>query len=361
MQRSGGGGQPDSKTQAMQDAQILASGSASDAMKAHAAADLHVLWRQDPHTVNNVLGPLNFSFDPRTGQLMYHQGNNWVPANWSAGPSASMSAGMGPGTQWSQALQQVQKQAGIQKQTDQATGAGIPGGSGAMNPNLATYGSPMSTGGGTGVVSNASTGLSSGTPNAASSQGGAGADPQDYKSGQYANTFFGSVDPNAIDELAGSPAAAWSLYKTQGGPGGGSLQNSMLGRFGQNNFQSLMGLAPYLNDQGSLPADTLNFAGQGMGQNMQGGGQYMDPSKILNAAFSRIGSDPSVANQETAVQDVLNQIAPYMDPTEYKMLQNRVNDVLDQYMTYGLQAQNSGKDLSGVLLKQIQNAIGQGI
>lgn len=175
---------------------------------------------------------------------------------------------------------------------------------------------------------------------------------------EFKNSFFGNVQGDAIDELAADPQQAWSLFRTRGGPGGRSLQNSTASLYGANDFESAMNLAPFLASDGLLsPADQLGFTDQMMKRGMSGGGNYVDPSKVLNAAFENIGKDPNFLNQQTGIQTVLDAVAPYINQTQYQMLQRRIQDVMDRYLTYGLE--NGTEDLNGVLLDMVYNAIGQ--
>jgi hypothetical protein len=183
------------------------------------------------------------------------------------------------------------------------------------------------------------------------------ADPNDYGvDPKYKDTFFGGLPGVSIDEAAADPDTAWSLFRTRGGPGRGSLQNSTVGQYGENNFRSAMDLAGILGETGMGPQDTLGYTDASMRRQMTPGGGYMDPAKILNAAFAQIGAQPDVAEQERLIQTALQAVEPYMDPTQYRMMQSRVNRAIENYVTYGLE--NGTEDLNGVLLQSLQRAIG---
>ena len=176
----------------------------------------------------------------------------------------------------------------------------------------------------------------------------------DFNGGDYSGTFFGNVDPAAINDLAASPDMAWGTYLTQGGKGGADLHNTAMSKYGEDEFRAAMGLAPFLNGDNGSPANTLGFADSMMKRGGAGGGQYVDPSKIMNALFQKLGSDPSVANQEMIV-DTLRYLQPFMDQTQYRMMLNRIQPAFDQYTTQGLA--DPTQDMSGMLLDQLQKAL----
>lgn len=189
-------------------------------------------------------------------------------------------------------------------------------------------------------------------------ESGGASDPSDIttQNPRYKGSFFSGVQPDALDELAANPDQAWSLFRTRGGPGGGDLRNSTASIYGQNNFGSAMNLAGILGGRGMGPQDTLGFTSEMMQQGMNGGGRYVDPAKILNAAFQNIGKEPDAFTQQNQIKQTLDSLEPYMDPTQYQALQSRIGRVMDDYLAYGLE--NGTSDLSGVLLQAMQRAIG---
>ena len=180
---------------------------------------------------------------------------------------------------------------------------------------------------------------------------------------EWANTFFGSAQPGALDALAAEPDQAWGMFVGQPNPGGGgnSLYNSTASGYAENDFKSAMRLGGILGGAGSGPGDTLNFADSWTKSAIGGNGnnQYGDPSKILQQALA-VAASPENANNETnqrmIIDSALKAVEPYMDPTQYEMLMNRVGRVMNDYMVQGVN--NGMQDQSGVLLDQIYGAIG---
>lgn len=178
---------------------------------------------------------------------------------------------------------------------------------------------------------------------------------------EWANTFFGSAQPGALDALAASPDQAWGMFVGQPNPGGGgnSLYNSTASGYAENDFKSGMTLGGLLGGTGSGPGDTLKYADDWTKSAIGGQGQYADPSKILQQALAVAASPENAnneANQRMIIQSALNAVEPYMDPTQYEMLMNRVGRVMNDYMVQGVN--NGMQDQSGVLLDQIYGAIG---
>jgi hypothetical protein len=178
---------------------------------------------------------------------------------------------------------------------------------------------------------------------------------------EWANTFFGSAQPGALDALAASPDQAWGMFVGQPNPGGGgnSLYNSTASGYAENDFKSGMALGGLLGGTGSGPGDTLKYADDWTKSAIGGQGQYADPSKILQQALAVAASPENAnneANQRMIIQSALDAVEPYMDPTQYEMLMNRVGRVMNDYMVQGVN--NGMQDQSGVLLDQIYGAIG---
>ena len=213
------------------------------------------------------------------------------------------------------------------------------------------YNNTGGTGGDTGVAGSGGDGLG-GTP--ASGQ-------LATEHPEWANTFFGSAQPGALDALAASPDQAWGMFVGQPNPGGGgnSLYNSTASGYAENDFKSGMTLGGLLGGTGSGPGDTLKYADDWTKSAIGGNGQYADPSKILQQALAVAASPENAnneANQRMIIQSALDAVEPYMDPTQYEMLMNRVGRVMNDYMVQGVN--NGMQDQSGVLLDQIYGAIG---
>lgn len=176
---------------------------------------------------------------------------------------------------------------------------------------------------------------------------------------EWAGTFFGGAQPGSLDALM-DPDTAFSLYKTRGGPGGGSLANSSAAQYGEDDFKAAMRLGGIMGGGINGPGDTLAFADDWMhdatGAGAKGGGQYADPGKILEQALQMAQNDPNPDNQENIILGALQAVKPYMDPTQYAMMSNRVNQVMDEYLAHGLE--NGMEDRSGRLLDQVYGALG---
>jgi hypothetical protein len=173
---------------------------------------------------------------------------------------------------------------------------------------------------------------------------------------KYGNTFFGGVPEANLNEVAGSPDMAWSLFRTRGGPGGGDLQNSTIGRYGDDNFKSSMFFQDILGGAGQSNPDFLGSTDAAMRRQMTPGGGYTDPAKLLNATFAKLANEPDAATQEMMIDEALRQIEPYISPGQYQMMQSRVQRAMEQHLAYGLEA--GTEDLNGVLLQSLQRAIG---
>jgi hypothetical protein len=178
--------------------------------------------------------------------------------------------------------------------------------------------------------------------------------------GDYSGTFFGNAMPASLQEIVARPGAAEALWRTRGGPDGGSLANSSAAQYGSDDFQSAMVLGDIFGKTGgglmTPPDQVLGFTNDFMGSQMGGGGQYADPAKIMNQIMAAAQAAPDEASQRMILQQGIESMQPFMTPMSYQMLQSRLSQVMDEYTTYGLE--NGTADLSGRLLQEIQRAIG---
>ena len=178
-----------------------------------------------------------------------------------------------------------------------------------------------------------------------------------YKTGfNDQGTFYQGTPSNTLNELAGDPNSAWAMYLAQGGPGGRSLDNAPVSQFGNNDFMAAMQLAPYLTGMDPLSSGqgTLQFTNDFMNQGMQSG-QYVDPKAIFNQTISSLQGQP-VVSQEQGVKSLVDSLQAFMDPTQYRMLKARVDQILNQYLTMNIKG--GQQDQQGLLLKMIQQAVG---
>lgn len=305
-------------------------------------------------TMNNILQQAGWQVSGN--KLLYRQsgqggqGGQWVEANWnSTGPvGANGSAQASPTNQWDAAVRAASDN---NQPTMHNTSSALP-----YDP---MRDASSTTGGNTnGLYDDAANGAASGPGFDGGFQSGGQASSgsiRDTKP-QYGGTFFGGVQDDALDELQAHPEQAWQLFRTRGGPGGGSLANSTASLYGQNNFMSNMALGDILGGPGKGPEDVLGFANDAMSQDMRGGGRYTDPAKILNAAFANIGKESDAFSQQDMILQTLDALEPYMSSGEYERMRRRTQRAIDEYMAYGLE--NGQSDLSGRLLQSIQQAIG---
>lgn len=303
--------------------------------------------------VNAVLRTHNMQLG--AGHVMYYQNGQWVPMAQSNGQPFDYSSG-DPGTinpramgnnAWRQAVNSV-------SQADSAMKSRRLAGNQPAQRTTPTDGSGGSS---FGAVDLNGDGIPD-TSGASPSTGGglAGTTPSALNGGTDPNSFFGGVTGDAINELAGDPNQAWALYQTRGGPNRGDLSNSSVTKYGQNDFQAAMALAPYLNGPGGGGggAGTLDFTGKMMDQSLKPG-TYVDPSKVFDATLSHLTGQP-VSTQEQGITDLLNNMGAYMDPTQFQMLKARVNQVMNQYITQGLEGGSANQ--SGQLLQMVRQAAG---
>lgn len=275
-------------------------------------------------------------------------------------PVGSPMGAAASGGAWSQAMAQMTP-AGPVRTANDALGAANKASSGQgiglrpANPDVGIQGTSSKTIRPAGSLDNGFNGGSGGIPGAVQPQSGSATSGQDYS-----GTFFGSAMPASLQEIVARPGAAEALWRTRGGPGGGSLANSSASQYGSDDFQSAMVLGDIFGKTGgglmTEPGNVLGFTNDFMNSQTGGGGQYADPAKIMNQIMAAAQAAPDEASQRMILQSGIESMQPFMTPMSYQMLQSRLSQVMDEYTTYGLE--NGTADLSGVLLQEIQRAIG---
>lgn len=173
----------------------------------------------------------------------------------------------------------------------------------------------------------------------------------------YDNTFFSGIQSGALNDVANNPNAAAALWRTRGGPGGGSLANSSASIYGEDDFMAAMNMAELMGNPNQVmaPQDKLKFTNDWMG-NAQQGGNYVDPGKLASQLLGNIGQVQDPFMQEELIDKAISALRPYMTDTSFKMLSSRLNRISDEYTTYGLE--NGTADLSNVLLNEVYKALG---
>lgn len=339
-------GTADVMTRVQRALQVLTS-PASSADKYNAQGVILSAFQQNPNETPRINAMLKKSgFIIVDGKLLWHSpSGEWIPptdANgqpWTNGAPGTGTSMMGQSNQWKNAQLKLSQGPGS---TQPPPGSvRMPG----VDPNDKRSVDELNL------------------QNDINSRGGVdavfgGSTPGDiYGSSDYGNSFFRGTPGAGINELAGSPGTAWSMYLMQGGPNGGSLQNAGISEFGQNDFNAAMDLAPYLTGTGGGKGsglDILNFT-QGMMDRGTQAGQYVDPSKVFNQTIQGLQGQP-LAAQEAGISKLIDSLGAYMDPTRYAMLRARIQQVMDQYITQ--KVTNPTGDQSGLFLQMIQQAAG---
>lgn len=167
---------------------------------------------------------------------------------------------------------------------------------------------------------------------------------------RYNKSFFGGMPGTALTDMANNADVAGAAWRSQPG-----VRNTGLEQYGQDDFQALHGLSGFLSGGGIVdPQQQMGFVQDAMDLQSGGGGQYIDPKKLIQQLLQSAGNASTPQAQELILQNLTQNLSPFLGRSQNQMLQAQLGQILDDYTTYGLK----GGDLQGNLLSRIQAALG---
>lgn len=222
----------------------------------------------------------------------------------------------------------------------------LPGG---VNSGIANAGIPGTQGGGGGGGGGDGSGAATGDPSLQTFDMSKFPDDAYFKGAQG-----GTLNQITPDFMAGDAQnnAAWQYYINSAD--GGKLRDTYANDYLQDDFKSADMVNRLLGGNAidaTLDAPDRMYATQQLMSKLSSGGNYISPTKMLDAMFAKVGQIEDPQMQMNYIQGTLAAIKPYMTPADYAGLQAKVGRQADNLFVQGINDPNgtSDKDFLGML------------